>query len=94
MLRVFVILASAAGAQALAFCPDDPKDVMWDTWLYKHGDQYILNYLVEHHDNHGNAVSTALSADGVHWADVGVGIRMDCASKAVWGRTVTFCKIL
>jgi hypothetical protein len=60
---------------------------MWDTWLYKRGNQFILNYLVKHHSGRWNAVSTATSSDGAHWTDLGVAIRKDCASPndcAVW----------
>ena len=59
------------------------------TWLYRMpSGGWLLNYLVKHHSSSWNAVSTALSTDGVHFSDAGVGILKDCANAtddcAVW----------
>ena len=90
-------MASLIGAQALIFTPADHADKMWDTWLYKNPNGgWLMNYLVKHHSGRWNAVSTALSVDGVHYADLGVSIRKDCANKtdcAVWlgSGSVRYC---
>lgn len=74
----------------LAFCPADRKgDQMWDTWLYKKPEGgWLLNYLVKHHSSAWNGVSAAVSSDGAHFVDKGVGISKDCANAtsdcAVW----------
>jgi hypothetical protein len=74
---------------SLAFFPMDHNTQMWDTWLYRNGDTWILNYLsTEAGYDSWDSVSTALSTDGVHFADVGVSIRKDCAAPpydcSVW----------
>ena len=86
-----LVLAALDAAQGLAFCPIDHQDVMWDTWLYKNPKtgEWLLNYLEHHHGGPWNAVGSALSADGAHWADAGPGVRMDCSPTnktdcAVW----------
>jgi len=66
----------------LIFAPRDHNDAMWDTWLVKNPKGgWMMNYLVKHHSGRWNAVSSTMSVDGAHWADLGVAIRMDCANK-------------
>jgi hypothetical protein len=86
-----LILVTLDAARGLAFCPIDHQDVMWDTWLYKNPKtgEWLLNYLEHHHGGPWNAVGSALSVDGAHWADAGPGVRMDCSPTnktdcAVW----------
>lgn len=86
---------------ALAFCPADRRDTMWDTWLFRRADgSWLLNYLVAHNastpprfpfpafPDGWNGVSSALSSDGAHFADLGVAFLKDCADPihdcAVW----------
>jgi hypothetical protein len=63
----------------------------WDTWLYKNPKTgtWLLNYLEHHHGGPWNAVGSALSSDGAHFADAGPGVYMDCSKTnktdcAVW----------
>ena len=63
---------------------------MADLWLYRNprNGEYLLNYLVQSNltDQHcppptwcsWNAVSSAISSDGVHFSDLGVVLRKDC----------------
>lgn len=92
MMRLLIIaLSCTTPLHALAFCPADRQDFMWDTWLYIRPDgKILLNYLVKHHPPvyRWNAVSTAISSDGAHFVDHGVAITKDCANAtsdcAVW----------
>ncbi len=86
-----LLALSLAGARGLAFCPSDRRHAMWDTWLYRGPQGWLLNYLTRYDDGQlppgvgtgsWNGVSSALSADGAHWADLGVVIAKDCKSKA------------
>ena len=85
-----LLLLQPPPARGLAFSPTHRGDRLWDTWLYRNTDpnvrqMWILNYLVKHDEpiiTHGaqgwNAANTAVSADGVHFADVGVAIQRPC----------------
>lgn len=60
----------------------DLSTTLWDTWLYKSPDGFVLNYLAAHRSTHmWNSLGTALSSDGVHFADTGLSVRKDCASN-------------
>ena len=81
--------AAAAATLGLMFHPADPLDAMWDTWIFRATptSPWLLNYLVKHHSGRWNAVGAARSADGAHFADLGVGVRRDCWNSsdcAVW----------
>ena len=72
------------GAHGLAFTTanHDLTTTLWDTWLYRGPDGWILNYLAAHKSTHmWNSLGTALSSDGVHFADAGISVRKDCASS-------------
>jgi hypothetical protein len=74
---------------SLAFCPADRRDQMWDTWIFvRPSGDIVLNYLVKHNSSdmkvilgQWNGIGAALSSDGAHFADLGVVISKDCASK-------------
>lgn len=89
-MRALVSASLVTVASGLAFSPSDRRNHMWDTWLYRSGNGWLLNYLVLDDTavlppgtSNGvwNGVSTASSVDGVHWADFGVSIRKDCIDK-------------
>ena len=74
----------AQGAHGLAFTTanHDLSTTLWDTWLYRGPDGWVLNYLAAHKSTHmWNSLGTALSSDGVHFADTGISVRKDCASS-------------
>lgn len=93
MVKVLPLVLSFAGAGAMLFKPNNPKNVMWDTWLFvekNHGTSpFYLNYLSNCDASCGgptggmwNGVGAALSTDGVHFADEGIVIHKD--PGAVW----------
>ena len=89
-------LVLASFCHAMVFTPANPKNSMWDTWLYARtaptsgtGPRFYMNYLSSCDASCGgatggawNGVGAALSADGVHYADEGVVIHKD--DGAVW----------
>jgi hypothetical protein len=93
LLRPLLLLlaASARSARALLFTPQSRTDYMADLWLYRdpRSGSFLLNYLVQSNstDEHcapptwcaWNGVSSAWSNDGVHFTDLGVVLRKDCA---------------
>lgn len=68
--------------EAFAFSPDDPADFLWDTWIRRRPEGgWLLNYLVKHHTPRWeawNAISSASSVDGAHFADLGVSLQQRC----------------
>ena len=90
LLLLFTLMSLSASSTALTFTPSDHADEMGDNWLYRNPKtgEWLLNYLVKHHTTGAwNAVSSAVSTDGVHFADMGPVIWKDCASPddcAVW----------
>ena len=86
-----LLLALLELASSLLFTPASRTDVMADLWLYRRPSDgmYLLNYLVQSNssDQHcppptwcsWNGVSSAVSSDGVHFKDLGVVLRKDCA---------------
>jgi hypothetical protein len=78
-----MLLQSHHAALGLVFHPSDPLDTMWDTWIHRRGDGWLLNYLNKHHSSHWDSVGSAISLDGAHWADAGVGIRKDCENATI-----------
>ena len=88
LLSLFALLADG-----MIFRPSNPKNVMFDTWLFVQPDHptipFYLNYLSNCDASCGgpiggpwNGVGAALSIDGVHFADEGVVIHKD--PGAVW----------
>jgi hypothetical protein len=77
---VMLLLAAGRGCSALIFTTSnhDLTTTLWDTWLFRGPDGWVLNYLAAQRSTHmWNSVGTALSADGAHFADVGVCIRKE-----------------
>ena len=83
-LRVLLLLLALQPTCGLIFTTanHDLSTTLWDTWLFKGPDGYVLNYLAAHKSTHmWNSLGTALSSDGVHFADTGISVRKDCASS-------------
>lgn len=83
-LQVLEVLIVRRSTHALVFTTanHDLSTTLWDTWLYKGTGGFVLNYLAAHRSTHmWNSVGTALSSDGVHFADTGISLRKDCASS-------------
>ncbi len=90
-VRLATMLASAELAASLLFAPAARTDSMADLWLYRRPSDglFLLNYLVQSNssDQHcppptlcsWNGVSSGVSSDGVHFKDLGVVLRKDCA---------------
>jgi hypothetical protein len=77
---VMLLLAANRGCSALIFTTSnhDLTTTLWDTWLFRGPDGWVLNYLAAQRSTHmWNSVGTALSVDGAHFADVGVSIRKE-----------------
>ena len=81
LLALMLLLPSAHGL-AFTTANHDLSTTLWDTWLYCGPDGWVLNYLAAHKSTHmWNSLGTALSSDGVHFADAGISVRKDCASS-------------
>ena len=96
MARRAVLLAAAllSPASALIWTPNNPKNVMWDTWLFAQPEQdavpqFYMNYLSNCDASCGgptggqwNGVGATISSDGVHFEDQGVVVHKDAG--AAW----------
>ena len=81
---LLLLLMAQLGVHGLAFTTanHDLSTTLWDTWLYRGPNGWVLNYLAAHRSTHmWNSLGTALSSDGVHFADTGISVRKDCASS-------------
>ena len=84
---VLCFLGGGGRASALVFTTanHDLTTTLWDTWLFKGPDGWVLNYLAAHKSTHmWNSVGTAVSADGAHFADTGISIRKECPDGPTW----------
>jgi hypothetical protein len=89
-MRIFVlgVVLLSLTTNAMIFKPNNPKNIMWDTWLFVQPDHptipFYFNYLSTCDACGGtggtwnwNGVGAALSVDGVHFSDKGVIIQKD-----------------
>ena len=93
-LLLAVALLSPGGASALIWHPKNPKNSMWDTWLFAQPGQdavpkFYMNYLSSCDASCGgptggawNGVGATISSDGVHYEDQGVVVHKDAG--AAW----------